>query len=87
MAQLALSSVAAAAAAAQKLPNYHGCSTTHAMPFDYCNVSLSHAARVNSLMKILSRGKGVKFSARTTLKLPDKECVWSSHRATCALAG
>jgi beta-glucosidase-like glycosyl hydrolase len=47
-------SAASAAAPAGGLPNYHGCATPLALSHSYCNLSLSHLQRVDSLLALLT---------------------------------
>lgn len=40
--------------AATALPNYHGCASTLAKTFEYCDLSLSNSERVDSLLAELT---------------------------------
>jgi hypothetical protein len=43
-----------AATPESQLPNYHGCASALAQSFQYCNMTLSHSERVDSLLGLLS---------------------------------
>ena len=50
----AIAASAASAAAPAGVPNYHGCATPLALSHSYCNLSLSHLQRVDSLLALLT---------------------------------